>query len=564
MSKIYSIHIENFRCIHELNQTFGNKSFIALIGRGDSGKSTVLKAISLVLNPNWNVNISDLDFFNADTSNNIVIEAVITDIPDDLLRIDKYGLFINLLNGDEVVTDIEDVDADQKQPVLRIRLTVDESLEPKWTICSGREIGDVQISASDRAKLNMFMVSDYIDNHFSYSKGSPLYSWFKQNISNENSPDKKLIEVVRQSYNAIKTANTFAEFDNATNRILKTAQQLGLTISELRTLLEFKDNAYTESNISLHSGEIPYRLQGKGSKRLLSIAIQQSLIKVGGIILIDEIEQGLESDRARNLTRLLARSGNGQIFITTHSRDVILEPDASSVYLMRSGVDKLINFDIDLQGTLRAKPEAFFAKRIISCEGATEEGIIRAFSDNLQIKRGYGISAQGIVHIDGSGSNKFFKYARRFKAVGIEVMVFCDNDNTDVDDDREDAIADGIKVVMCEKGNSIEQQIFRDMPWDGICELLYYAIEEHGDEAILINNGFEKFESIICASQEEQTLWRAKLGDKAKSKQAWFKNIHHGEFLGQIWLKYLEQMDSDCTLKKEYNEILEWIGDDIN
>lgn len=80
-----------------------------------------------------------------------------------------------------------------------------------------------------------------------------------------------------------------------------------MTITNLKTMLEFKENAYTESNITLHSDDIPYRLHGKGSKRLLSIAIQKGLIGEGGIMLIDEIEQGLESDRARNLARLLSK-----------------------------------------------------------------------------------------------------------------------------------------------------------------------------------------------------------------------------------------------------------------
>lgn len=127
-------------------------------------------------------------------------------------------------------------------------------------------------------------------------------------------------------------------------------------------MIEYKDNAYTESNITLHSNDIPYRLQGKGSKRLLSMAIQKGLVFDGGIMLIDEIEQGLESDRARNLARLLSKNDKAQIFITTHSKDVIIEPEISSVYLMRKGENKLFNFPDILQGTIRSQPAAFFCK----------------------------------------------------------------------------------------------------------------------------------------------------------------------------------------------------------
>lgn len=57
---------------------------------------------------------------------------------------------------------------------------------------------------------------------------------------------------------------------------------------------------------------------------------------------------------------------------------------------------------------------------------------------------------------------------------------------------------------------------------------------------------------------------REELGNKAKSKQAWYKCIHHGEQLGKIIIKYMSQMDENCTLKKEYEQIINWIGNEIN
>ncbi|WP_262909718.1 ATP-dependent nuclease [Bacteroides uniformis] len=564
MSRIHSLQIENFRGIKNFNQVFHMKPFICLIGRGDSGKTTILKAISYVLCPNWNISISDLDFYEADITKKIIIEAVVGDLPNELTSIQKYGQYINLLDGDKVTSEIDDPNADQEKIVLRIRLTIDSTLEPKWEVCSGRDIGDIAIPASDRAKLNMFMVSDYIDNHFAYSKGSPLYALLRQELKDKTVIDKKMIEVVRNSYEAIKEAKTFKEFDDVTLNVKKAAQNIGLTITNLETMLEYKDNAYTESNITLHSNDIPYRLQGKGSKRLLSMAIQKGLVFDGGIMLIDEIEQGLESDRARNLARLLSKNEKAQIFITTHSQDVIKEPEISSVYLMRKGENKLCKYPEILQGTIRSQPAAFFAKRVISCEGATEEGIIRAINDHLQEERGYGLAVQGIVHIDGSGSNQFYNYAQIFNSMGYDSLVFCDDDNRAVDKDKEEAINNRIKVVLCDNGKAIEQQLFNDLPWEAICELLDYAIQEHGEQKIIVSNGFGSVEEIKNATEEMQIIWREKLGEKAKSKQAWFKNIHHGEQLGRTLIKYLSQMDAECTLKKEYEEILKWIGNDIN
>lgn len=566
MSKIYSLKIRHFRGISDFEQTFGDQNCVVLIGRGDSGKTTILKAISCVLSPIWNTTFTDLDFTNRDTSTPILIEAVILDAPEELFALNKYGEYYQLLKDGTLTSDIEDENADQSKKVLKVRLFVDDSLMPQWMVVSDREIGEKVFAHGDRAKLNMFMISDYVDNHFAYSKGSPLYSTLRKSLDkdNRNAPDKRITEIVRSAYEQIKGSNVFEEFDDATNKIKENAQRLGLTLDDLKTILEFKDNAYSESSLSLHSEDIPFRLRGKGSKRLLSIAIQYGLAEEGGIVLIDEIEQGLESDRARNLARLLARSTSGQVFITTHSKDVILEPKANQLFLMQKGASHIQPFDETLQGTLRAKPEAFFAKKIISCEGATEEGIIRAFSDDLQATRGYGIAVQGIVHIDGSGHNKFYKYAITFNNIGIKALVFCDDDNRDVDEDKDAAIKAGVKVVLCEKGNAIEQQLFNDLPWEGVCDLIKYAVEEHGAESILKNNGFEEFDKIETATSDRQTELRIQFGNKAKSKQAWFKSINHGEFLGRTWLKYLNQMEADSILRKEYEEIKTWIGNDIN
>ena len=137
-------------------------------------------------------------------------------------------------------------------------------------------------------------------------------------------------------------------------------------------------------------------MHGKGSKRLLSIAIQQGLVSEGGIVLIDELEQGMEPDRSRNLARLLKQTKKGQVFVTTHSRAVLAEVSAGNLFLVQKDAEKLCAFSEDYQDILRLKPEAFFAKRIICCEGKTEFGIIRAFDDHLQQKRGYGLAVQGI------------------------------------------------------------------------------------------------------------------------------------------------------------------------
>jgi len=50
-----------------------------------------LDAIGLVLSPNYNPQFTDADFFGFDLTKNIVIEAAITDLPDNLIKESQLG-----------------------------------------------------------------------------------------------------------------------------------------------------------------------------------------------------------------------------------------------------------------------------------------------------------------------------------------------------------------------------------------------------------------------------------------------------------------------------------------
>ena len=88
MSKITNLRIYNFRCFEHFEASFGRESFVVLIGRGDSGKSTILKAIDALLSPLWNYPFSDWDFHNGNIDRPIVIEGDIIELPDDFLTLD--------------------------------------------------------------------------------------------------------------------------------------------------------------------------------------------------------------------------------------------------------------------------------------------------------------------------------------------------------------------------------------------------------------------------------------------------------------------------------------------
>jgi len=77
--------IENFRGVKWLDWRHIAEN-AALVGPGDSGKSTILDAIERVLSPKWNVAFDDTDFWELQTGSPIVIRATLTGLSASFYR----------------------------------------------------------------------------------------------------------------------------------------------------------------------------------------------------------------------------------------------------------------------------------------------------------------------------------------------------------------------------------------------------------------------------------------------------------------------------------------------
>jgi len=555
MTKIYSLKISNYRGIKKFDQVFGDSDFICIIGRGDSGKTTILDAISCVFSPSWNLSFLDTDFYDCDVEQQIEIEASIYDFPKILMREDKYGLYIRGLHQQENA--IHDEIEDDHVALITIRLCVSRDLEPTWHVVNNRQ-DPIKIKAKDRASLNVFLISDYIDNHFSWNYGAPLYSLLRQEENRQDSQEKNvLLESLREAKVKVDDSS-FNHLNNVTEKIRKNALELGIDIGDASTTIEFRDFLVKDGKVCLHKGKIPFRLKGKGSKRIISIAIQIELAKAGGIILIDEIEHGLEPDRAQHLAKTLRENNSGQIFLTTHSRDVLVELEAQNLFLMQQEAGQLKKLNDALQGCIRNNPEAFFAKNILVCEGATEVGICRALNDYRIQKEKENATLKGVRFVDGHGS-QLIDYARKFKEVGYNTCLFCDSDDDGVNLHKKELLDLGIKIVDCALGKSIEMQIFNDLPWSGILELINYHINAAATSLDAITQSIKSSLPDLPETWQdsESQEVRDQLG-KISSNKGWFKRIDHGIFFGEICCKYLNEIEG-THLRQQLDQLSAWI-----
>jgi putative ATP-dependent endonuclease of the OLD family len=576
MAKIHSLSIKNFRGIKEFSYTFDKSNFICLIGRGDSGKSTILEAISYTLSPYGNLTFYDSDFYNCEIENSIEIEVTLIDLPEVLMTEDKYGRNKRgiVQNTNEIVDDITD---DLEIDALTVKLIVDKYLEPKWTVINSRN-DPISISYYDRAKLNVFIISDYIDRHFSWSKGNPLYSLLKKDEVTEDKDDKNaIIDALRDVKSRVDDDCKFKQFETTVNKIVTNASILGIDISKIKTSIDFKDISIKDGRVCLHDEKenIPFRLKGKGSKRLISMAIQTALAEKNGIILIDEIEQALEPDRVQHLVNTLKSNNYGQIFVTTHSRNVLTELTFCDLFLLKKGEKKLITMNNDIQGCLRNNPEVFFSDKIIVCEGATEVGICRALNTYRMSKNENCTTFLGVSFADGHGSS-IVKYCRELKRIGFRVCLFCDSDIIDkygINDKKKELKEIGVEIIDWKIGEYTESAIINNIPATILIEmlnlvaLLIKEYEKPETDLITIkksicasikskNNGNipEKFISELITDELRKAISEASI---VKEKE-WFKSITKGERLGNlIFLHYSDLEDNE--LKQNLDKLSNWI-----
>lgn len=454
--QIVHLKIENFRGIKHFENYF-NQNLICFVGRGDSGKSTILEAISYVLCGATNIDIRETDFYNCDTSLKICIELSVKDLPKEMLVDSKWGLYIRGFKNNEIIDDITTLGSENYEKVVTIKFEVDDTLEAKWFLKGKPNQEDKSLSWGDREKIKAFKVADYNDKHFSWIKGSPLYKCFKEN--HVEIIKKELLDAakeIRKSVQRIELEN----IDAVKEDICQKAKEIGISLSELKTSIDLSNLLIKEGYFCFHDdNNIPMKQKGKGTKRLLSIAIQLLLLQTGGIILIDEIEQGLEPDRIKNLVRTLKESGDGQIFITTHSSSVVTELPCEDVFMLsvKNEGTKLTTFTSEKQRIVRKFPEAWYAKKVILCEGKTEVGFCRSIDKFMMKEKDNSFSNYDTVYVNADGDGKIVDDAKNIVRSGLKLLVLCDNDDDKKRKEREELKTEGITIVECDENYCFEQ-----------------------------------------------------------------------------------------------------------
>ena len=528
MTQIRNLEIKNFRSIYEMKWS-PMPGVNCLIGPGDSGKSTILDAIDWCIGSRRTISVTDADFNIMNTEDKIVIEVTLSGLHDGLKNLELYGPYLRGLaeNGE-----IEDEPGEGLETILTIRLTIGDDLEPQWTLVSERAEAQGlsrNLSWADRLRIAPIRIGAFANYHLTWQQGSIL------NLLSDEKADAsaQLAQAARDARSSFGDS-AGDQLEETLTLVAKAAITLGIPVGdEVRAMLDPHSVSFSGGTISLHDSKgVPLRKLGLGSSRLLVAGLQNKAAEGASMLLVDEVEIGLEPHRiAKFLITIGSKDEeNGlQVFMTTHSPIVVRELTAEQINVIRSGASHIITFTgdtDDIQGTLRSAPEAFFGTHVLVCEGATEVGLIRGIDLYRNEQNLPTFAAAGGVTVDAGGVTRIYKKANQFTHLEYHTSVLRDDDEKPKSKDEESFKDNGGAVFKWTEDKAIEDEMFNCVDEDTAYALWEFAKKVHGNNKVL-----DHLKS-ACNRSEDPNEWFEGLDDNKRDKLAvaaksgnWFKRI---------------------------------------
>ena len=417
---IYRLKIERFRGIQSL-LWHPQLGLNVILGGGDTGKSTILDAIGLLLSPTNPPTIPNTDYYGRDVANGFLIEAVMAMPPTSGIDFQFSPSWPWEWDGsDAVVPSAEGDAAADAQAVYRVRVRATEDLElfheivqPDGTpvifsVTLRRALGLVRLAGDDRNDRDLRLVQGSALDRLLSDKS--LRSRMASNIGKDDVAEHLLPD--RQSVLSALDAS-FARERLPSGLSLSVTGGQGMSITSMIGL-----------TASRHGVQLPLSSWGAGTRRLSGIAIAEQNQDYVPVTIVDEVERGLEPYRQRLLIQRL-QGRQQQAFVTTHSPFVISSASGAAFWYIdhKAAIGPLDGRKIAFART--KDPAVFLSRLSVIAEGATELGFVtsllaRALQSPLE--------PHGIHVCDGGGHEATLDLLEALADGGLKFAGFADNE----------------------------------------------------------------------------------------------------------------------------------------
>jgi putative ATP-dependent endonuclease of OLD family len=421
-----------------------------LLGPNNGGKSSLLRAVDLVLNPHRNP-YRDLlgvhDYFDLDTDEPIELTVVLSDLSEE--DCDVFEPFLEGQRSDRSFgpADSPDEEFDQGSLVLRLEF-VGEPETPAIAVFARPDAGKTRVTQDHKLRIGWYLVPADLD---------PL----KELAFYSNSIFAKLFEQVDlgSELNAIRQGIETAKGDlmqqehvaETRERLEEATRKLGLVDGDDAldfAVLDMSDRRVLQSLQLVARGarsdhRLPLRSHGRGVLRalLLAAVLQHARMRDSNLILaVEEPEQNLEPINQRLIARSLLfapNNGAAQTIVSTHSPPIASGVPLASIELVREIDDRP-----QVKSLSQVQPaehkfyerhargaviDGLYASAVLLVEGPTDTGALLALWAKAFPQQG--LDERRVEIIDCESLDKIPPFVRFFSALGIPVAVICDCDD---------------------------------------------------------------------------------------------------------------------------------------
>lgn len=536
--RIRRLTVSNFRGLAH-TEWWPAEGMNIIIGGGDSGKSTLLHALSLLFSPTNAVQLLETDYYNRLLEPGFTIEATIS-LPEDIgLANFQQALWPWEWDGEKAVLPDNEREGALRDPVYIFQLVGTSDLELVWQIIQPnleplslsaglrRRVGIVRLANDDRNDRDLRLVSGSALDRL-LSKGN-----LKSRISKEVSAadlSNAMTENEQRSLETLDKSMAAAGLPSGLDIGLTSSQ--GLSIGALVGLLAEKTGTL-----------LPVSSWGAGTRRMAALEIARATEASTRLTVIDEIERGLEPYRLRQLLETLSMDEQ-QCFVTTHSPVVLAAAKKAALWYI-DGIGRVGRLPQDKIARQQARdPETFLSRVPIIAEGITEVGFLRVL---LKLVFDGKDMVHGIRVVDGGGNEAMLGVLEALKDAGISVAGFCDDEGKFPGRWAKLKAAAGPKLFQWQNG-CLEENIIAHVPDSSLFSLAYDNDGVSGDRLRTLADRLtiqDKSESAIlsaCGSYDSlrKLIVQAATGDRSgapsepigkewsKHSQKWFKTLPGG------------------------------------
>ena len=449
---IYKIIIKNFRNLQSFTWK-PDKNTNVLFGHNGCGKTNIAEALSYLFTPNRFKNYFERsDYYLGSPSNKIIIQAWLADIASfgselslNIQHIDK---------DDNYVAD--DYEQETKQVlILQLESAVDDKMEWSFVLSTGSH----PCSNKDRAAINY----NYIDTvrnpvrEVGLQEKSVFYQLAKDKIGDE------LEEI---SKDVVSYANLKLSESSVLTAYLESIKEMGKldVIEKYKLLLKNPESSWNNSGYELGTlagdAELSFDKQSSGIQNLFLLLLMKKKLEGAGIVFIEELEQSLEPKNQRYIADEYRKLNVGQLFITSHSVDIISHFEYNNIFVVLPTEAKRLfegQTDAFIKEVTRTNRKDFIsslmANNILLVEGESELGSFPIYS----FTNGLSFSYLDIEILRVGGKGSFKTYVDAYKKLGKSVFVFIDNDS-DVAKTINSIKGSADKIILA--NNDYEEMIF--------------------------------------------------------------------------------------------------------